>query len=737
MKRTFIITLIMAYFIVFTIGTFSFSNQQKGTIGSFDKIMEYKFEFKDENYNSFPGYYDLIGKAAEKYNADILRKTSHYDGEKHISKYTDYIYLSTESHNTGRYAEKLSVDENEFILAIEQNGGFSTQKNEQTRNINLLDRGYNFTLLPFSDLKLSYKVPGTYYVSIVDEKKFDEFINNLVDNLNISPYNEKGHYYTAEDLNPSLNTDFSKNTDVSNAIYDSFEILETIMVFCTVMFIILFLYYLARRTKDISVLRINGVSKNNVIRKLVLKDVTVVSLICIGILVLLGLSISRGNSLYIIQLIQTFLVMYLILIITTYGISVIYINKINLIDSLKGRRPFGIIFGANMIFYFVATFLLVSSGSLLHDNYSSLKFRENRYSEWALMNNYATYHPVLSGDDALEIRSGEYPLDIPSYELYKNLDEQGKILYADASLLTPDYAHNSFDSKIFNVNLEYIKKFGIIQAIENNINIDKKEQASVFLVPAKYKSQEERLQRIFTEDRKGFHDVLHVGLYNYDPMPETKTVKIYYYEDNQDIFTINIDAAPHYDNLVQDPIMMVFTQANVLVPDIKIFNSNPSLFIDLDGRTVEETQQELAPLLKELELDDNLPYLVYPNDIINNQINEIKSAIKMIAISYLLLTVISVFLVIEMVYLLFERNKQLFFVKKSLGKPFINKYAKLLLPVIIINVLVVAAGLKLIFSVNSLNFLSFIILLVEIIIISIIAKVYERRNVSNAIKEGI
>ena len=390
-----------------------------------------------------------------------------------------------------------------------------------------------------------------------------------------------------------------------------------------------------------------------------------------------------------------------------------------------------------MIFYFVATFLLVSFSGSLHDNYSSLKFKEDRYSKWALMNNYATYHPVLSGDDALEIRSGEYPLDIPSYKLYKNLDEQGKLLYADALLLTPGYADNTFDRKIFNVNLEYLKKFKIIQAIENNINIDKKERASVFLVPAKYKSQEERLKRIFTEDRKRSHDVLHVGLYNYDPMPETKTVKIYYYEDNQDIFTINIDVEPHNDNLIQDPIMMVFTQANVLVPDIKIFNSNPSLFIDLDGRTVEETQQELDPLLKELELDDNLPYLVYPNDIIDNQINEIKLAIKMIATSYLLLIAISIVLINEMVYLLFERNKQLFFIKKSLGKSFINRYAKLLLPVIIIINVLVVAGLKLIFSVNSLNLLSFIILLMEIIIISIITKIYERRNVSNAIKEGI
>lgn len=720
----------MAYFIAFTIGTFNFSNQQKEAISSFDKNMEYKFEIKDEDYNSSPGYYDLIEEVAERHNADILRKTSRYDGEKHNSKYTDYIHLSTESHNIRRYAEKLSVDENEFMLNIEQNKGFSTKKNKKTRNIIILDSGYDFTLLPFSDLKLSYKVPGTYYVSIIDEEKFDEFINDLVNNLNISPYNETNHYYTVEDLKPSL------NMDVNNTISDSFQIFEVIMVFCIVMFIVLFLYYLAKRTKDISVLRINGISRNNIVKKLVLKDVTIVSLMCTGIFVLLGLSISKGNFPYIMQLIRTFLVMYLVLIITTYGISIIYINRINVIDSLKGKRPFRIIFGANMVFYFIATLLLVFSNSLLYDNYSSLKFKEDRYSKWALMNNYATYHPVLAGDDALKIRSGEYPLDIPSYKLYKSLDEQGKLLYADASLLTSDYTSNSFDRKIFKVNLEYLKKFDIMSIMEDDINIGKEEQASVYLVPAKYRSQEEKLKRIFTEDRKAFHDDLHVGLYNCDPIPETKTIKIYYYEDNQDIFTINIDVEPHHDNLVQDPIMMVLTQANVLVPDINIFNSNPSLFINLDGGTVEETQQELDPLLKELELDDNLPYLVYPNDIIDNQINEIKSAIKMIVINYLLLIAISVVLVIEMVYLLFERNKQLFFIKRSLGKSFINKYAKLLSPVVIINVLVVAA-LKLIFSVDSLNFLSLIILLMEVIIISIMAKIYERRNVSDAIKEGI
>jgi hypothetical protein len=295
-------------------------------------------------------------------------------------------------------------------------------------------------------------------------------------------------------------------------------------------------------------------------------------------------------------------------------------------------------------------------------------------------------------------------------------------------------ANNDYIREI-SVNPNYLIEHPIYDENGMLVKISEDTPYTIYLVPEQYKDREEYYYKYFSQAREQYHE-LHTGLYNQEAKLESLEVVFIYTKSGQEIFSYNYNALPENDNLIPDPIIYVMTEANSLVSDRHYTSTGvQTLFIKLINNDTELTYSAILNALKEYNLDDNLPYLIRPNEIILQKINDLQIQAKVIRYSLLGLSMLLFVTIVQSIYLLFQRNKFEYFLKKAFGHMFLQKFKNIFLLLLFTNSIEGMAC----FLFTSTGFYHIILskLIIEILLASGLAVYFERRNVSNILKRAL
>ncbi|TPE69211.1 DUF1430 domain-containing protein [Halalkalibacterium halodurans] len=724
--------LVIFSFIMFLI--LALSNYYSYQAESYQKLVDpsgdytYNFEIPEDTLNADPKRLTLLKKAAKKNKVNIIRTVSYYDDKKEKTYTEAYLFLSTNTHlfekmnvvkgrgltiedmmNLDRF---ISTDE---TASKDQVGVISNFGGKNTYSIHVLD-----------NVIANYKYSGLYRVETTSKEQYDEFINDYVSYVNDA---------TGENFSPEMYTNITRSTKMElNNVIDT----EIIGIFFVTIMIFTFLFYLIARTKEISVMKLNGYTIKSICSRIFVQFFTKVFLVSSLIIIPWMFFIEDNSYGFVNKVYITNFIIYVILIVVLTSLCFLYAKNIRIASSIKGKKPIGIVAILNGIFKVVVSIIILIIAVNLLQNLTQINQKQNSLNNWSEFHNYGVFYPVKTGNDSSVIREGKYPLDIPTYKLYSYLNQKFQAIYIDSDIYTEDSLEINAGNNIIRyitVNPNYLDKYPIFDTEGNKIDINEENEHAVFLVPEQYKKKEDFNLDYFTSVREDRYK-LHRDFYNQTDKAKSKKIDFIYMKSGQKIFSMNPDVMPNNNNNIVDPIIQVMTEGNALVPDIHYTSSsNQTLFIKLINNDSELTYKQLLPKLQEYKLDDNFPYLVQSNEVILSEINDLNSEAKTIGYILLFMFLILIMLLFQNIYLQFERNKFEFFLKKTFGHTFVGKYKKVLLLLLLTNLLEFIGGM---FLIDSSFFIIFIVkVLIELGLVILLIIYFERKNTVQVLKEGV
>ncbi|GAA0303096.1 bacteriocin-associated integral membrane protein [Gracilibacillus halotolerans] len=693
------------------------------------EVYTYEFEIPNDFLNSDPKHLEGLKEVALKNQVNIIRTVSHYDNRTENTLTDAYLYLTTDTRlyehvkiTEGRILQPNDMDSQDFFISTKpknsekQKGVIRNFGGNNTYSIHVIDR-----------LIHNYTYSGNYRIEAESQEHYNQFIADYVSYIN---------HTTGEDFSKEMYTTITRSNQIEfNQALD----IELISIFLISIFLLTFLFYLVTRTKELAVMKLNGYSNMAVSWKIFILFFTKIFTISSIILIPWMFFIEDIHVEFIQQVYVTNFIIFVVLFVILTGLSFLYSKNISIESAIKGNKPIGIIALINMIGKIAISIVMLVIAVSLISNLEEMNRKQNSLENWSDFYMYGVFHPVKSGEDIHAIRNGEYPLDLPTYELYSYLNQEFKALYIDSDIYTEESLEaNAGNSHIryITVNPNYLAAYPIVDTEENPIHISENVEHTVLLVPEQYKDKEDTNVHYFTSMREDFY-TLHNELYNRTDKAKSIEIEIIYTKEDQEIFSMNPNVMPDNNNMIVDPIVQVITEANALVPDTHYTSSsNQTFFIQLIEQDTESTYNKMLPVLQEYGLDDNFPYLIQTNEVILSEINDLKQEATTTSYILLLLFILIVLLLFQNIYLQFERNKYEFFLRKIYGNPFLSKYKKVFILLVTTLLLEFIGGVILI---EIRYFLTLFIakMLIETCLMILLIRYFERKNTIQVLKEGV
>lgn len=721
MKKATVISFILFFAFIFLISLYHYSLNYKSAVRSIPSQYSYSIEVNAPE----PEIVYAMMTVAQDDKISVVRQINYRDeNQKSVTK--DYIYAIE------KYEKALDIVSGRMLAQTDMGSKYflsteTTGSDEQIGIVYHFGNSIAYYMYPLSALPTQYDTRGVYNISVVDEEGAKCFLEHLLEHLD-EVYGltlDSSEFILRNSITNNYNTSISKEvlSIVNIALYC---ILALIVIFSCIFF-----------TKEISVLKMNGYSNLRIVNKTIMSSLMSATLCSLAVSIIMMLLLDRGKYKLLLGVLPKMVYAGVISLFLAFAIYYCYVCITKEALGVKGKSPIKIVSIANLAFYVTLSVICIGVIGTVGDNLIKVEKKTESLSVWQRVQNYGVFFPASSGFEQSAIRNGEYPLDVPSYEFFKyvNLSENG--IYAAALPFTEENSQYNTDilSRIFTINANYLELFPIVTADGNRVTVEQSEEKTIFLVPEKYRDQENELTTVLKIDRTNFHDDLHVGLYCYDERPQSKEIEIIFVADQQEYFSINPDVGINNNNMITDAIVLVLTDGNCLVPDINLFGSNPSLYIPLGDRSTSDKQMELLDELKELSLEDNFPYFVQSNTLVLQQIDELRSqtyalfAVLSIVIAMMLLNII------QAIVTLFRLNEYRCFTLMSLGRPKVETLRNILIPIAFAQVAIV--GLSLILN-GGKNWISLIIVqILEICFAIAIVLLSERKNILNVLKKGV
>lgn len=716
-------------FILLSFGTYS-----KYRMDKYNSLLEavnnynYNFEIPKNLYEN-PANLKFLKKAAKENNVNFLRVISYYNQDTQETYTNNFIYLSTET----KLFKTVHLTKGRVLSpeSMETDGFLSTKLTDSDTQIGYIEDfggGHNYYIYTIDKLIEEQTLSGRYKAECASQKDFEQFLNTYTNYIRQNPDIDRTFFIENVEDNTTI-----KNESTNNIL--------PVFAYCMTLLLITFIFYFVSQTKTISVMKMNGYTVNQIKTKifslLYIKCMLYTHVLMIVILLItvhditiefvLKLTLNNGIA---------FVLSYLILAIICY----IYIKHTDIIYCIKGKRPIGAIVIFNLCLKIIVCVIIVIIGTNLFQKADNVLLKQKSLEGWKMASNYGVFYPIMTGNDTDSIRAGQYTLDIPTYQLYlEYLSPILKAIYVNSSEYTVDsISETSGKSEYIRnmyVNTNYLDLFPIYDENGKKIEISNSEEKSVFLVPQKYKDNESQILEYFLDFRKSFYE-LHIEHYKQSEKPNATDIKIIYTKNNQDVFSFNIDVFPDSGNKITDPVIMVMTEANVLVPDVNYqSSSNINLFIPLKNNNVNLTYSDIREKLRQYNLDDNFPYLVKIQDFILESISQIESELSFLKVMLCIIFLLLVIILVQYVYLLFQKDKFELFLKKSLGYNYFQKYNSTYVVLAITNII----EFLICFLLTNYRFIWILVfkIVVELLISSILIIYFEKRNVIQILKEGI
>lgn len=726
MKKIIGIFSFIMFISLFFINYSNYMNDNYKKLITLSSMFNYQMEIPNDIINANPIYLETLKQTANDHNINIARTISYYNNEVKESVTEVYIYLTSDT----RLFRRINLSKGSFLTVEDMKNTqlflstINTKSNNQIGKISDFGGGHNFSIYILDNLITQYKYPGIYMLECASQEVYQDFIRDYAKKINMlteSEYEE---------------SDYTNISVVNEARIDGSIDIIAISLFFLFVITFTFIFYLITQTKAISVMKLNGYS--TIETYLMIFVIYFIKVFIINNIILLPVMffIPDNNFDFVIQVFMTNTLVFLAILLILTFFSALYIKSIKTTYCIKGKKPLTAIVIINESLKILVTIIVISLSVNLLKDLQIIKQKQNSYHNWTISSEYGIFYPVSTGNDSSAIRAGEYPLDLPTYDLYPILNREYNAIYINSDMYTTDSILNSSEGSIryIIVNPNYLKEFPIYDEGGNQILIDEETDYTVYLVPEQYKYLEKYNYDDFIKARQQFYD-LHSNFYHLTDKQNSKKIVFIYTKSNQEIFSINSDVFPDNENRIPDPIIQVMTEGNCLVPDTFYSStSNQTIFIKLINTDTEITYSKLLPVLKEYGLDDNFPYLVRSNDLILKEIATLQEEANVSRFILGCLSVILLFTIIQSIYLLFQKNRYEYFLKKTLGHSYIQKYKNIFVLLLIINLIEIIVCFLLLRDFGTIFLLKTTI---EIILANLIVLYFERYSTLQILKEGL
>lgn len=661
--------IIIIFTIILSILTYIISFN-KFDIESINKFNNLEIELCEPFFipkNNVLSDYNKVGKiiknVSKQFNVNIYRKSVSYNGND--SEDVKYILINN---NKTKYIKSLNLDKSVSLDDLNKNkfiSSYNTNDHNQIGMIYDFANNDKFKIKSFDVLFKTLSVSGVYYVDLSSGTTYEEFLNTFVNEINKSFKTE----YSIEDFKYT-------NNEINNTNKNTMSILKYINIILIILSITIIIFYIFRNAKKISLYKLNGVSNINIwmelIQSQIIKSYGFTSIIILILSILLKLPLKFIASTIFNQ------ILYLLIFTIFLMIPFILVIKSNIVLNVKNKTNDIYLICLNLISKIVIISVISSFFiGILSDTHILFK-NLNNINQWEISKDYGVIYPVFYGDDSPD---DEYcDLDLTG-KLYNYLNKKGALFvdateYEDDMEIDPDF-NRHFTIK---ANPNYIKNSGIKDIDGNFINISEDETSWIVLVPEKYKKQEEKILEDTKIVRKQCYD------FEFGDDIENKSnedglidqeIKIIWIKNDQEVFSFHTGVKKDNGNMIKNPFIEVITENNSLATDKwgtwGDGESSP-LKVKLINNSTIDTYEDLLPLLKELELDDNLPTIINLNDLVLLNIENLKDSIKTsFWITSTIFTVV-LLIIIQNNIIIFNKYKQKFIIKRSLGIGLFKSY---------------------------------------------------------------
>ena len=675
---------------------------------------------------------DKIQKVTKKYEADILFRVYNNAPDQKL-KLLKFVYLK----DSKELFKDIRVKKNiigHYDTSISYLDSGNIENSARVGNILVMDPDVYFKVATFESLKQSkYTLSGLYSVGI-DKTKVEAFVSELKSELGV---------------NVKLEQNFNNDRVVIPPIL---KIIPMIIVFLLSVLVVVF--DLISRYKDISVKKLNGYSEKT-LKYEYYKGIGWLYLISVVIsyFILTIVYIKFRNILYLELVFKSlmstgilFVLMCLILL-----ISLNFISRIKMSAAIKNKKPVHIVKRFSIVFKFIFTFILIGLfivGLKLYVPVYSFYF-EN-FKKWESAIDYAQVG--LHYDNQNENFDEMIWRALQNKKLYVYANQKGGIQVSVSNEIYKSGDQNprkrELDNVISNgigINDNYLKKHPIYDIYGKKIKIDKKKEVNYILLPEKYAYLEKELIYLLESYFYSLHDMpaeakasrvkeqktLHELAPEYFS-EEFDPFEVIIVKNGQSCFTYDIASYPETNNLVYERMITVSTDSTDIYDDI---STNSGYFIKVNN--TEEPFLAISDKVEELGLEAYYydAYSAYSN--VAGQVNMYLGILSQIAVIFGIAGITIAILITYSIMIYMEKEKMDLSVKLLNGYSFIGRHGKKLLRTILFYILFLPSFLFV--RGNATETRALALLLVGIVILDflltyIFISIYEKRNIKDILK---
>lgn len=666
------------------------------------------FEIPDSAELSNPDtIYPCLERIANQLQVNIFRHQNTLDKDKKL-EIRKYALITSKT----EFFQFFNLrDQKHQLEKIGEQEYLSTQKSDDPNQIGTIKSKEQVYVGHLKQLYNISRVKGVYFVELPSGLSYDMFLEAMVEELNQTLHTN----FIVDDFR--LTEPYVPGYINEDWLLDVFEMMVIILT------IVLIVYVLLKQSRKISIYHLFGFSNIKIWLKMVYFKLTGVFVLS-TVLLLIWALIRENDIEFVHRFLRKQVVTYVILtVISIIPLGVIASTNIYL--NLKNKEYSRPIFVFNCVIKGLLTYVMIAVGVSSFTNIQSSYHYLSSLKNWEKGNSYGVFYPLLGGDNDTNegmIKS----LVVASTELYHELNRQGAILInareyeEDALILNQEY-QGIFSIR---VNPNYLKEFPLYDEFGNQVVIDEKTTEQILLVPSQYKEFEQEILDFFEENRWLTYE-FDKNNFSKEVSFEPKEIKIIWLQNNQSIFSFNPDVYKEENNMISDTIVEVITEQNSFPTErwgILGGGSTDPFKVKLIDNDPEVTMKSLRPLLKELNLEDNLKYLVPANELALDKVKELREELKVYGGIFVIDLLIFSFLLLQNTGIHFTKYKKEIVVKRLHGYGYIKAYRKywmillinwtILLPISVVNfgagaivVAIVIFLIEALYSLMSLNIL--------------------------------
>lgn len=672
--------------------------------------------------------YDALNEISENLKINIFRQviSSNIDGNFQIEK---YILLK----NNTQFFNKFFINITNFKDEINNKDKYlSTENNNDENKIgNIYDFGNNdiIYIRPLSDLYQNYSVNGNYFVELPPDLSFNEFLETLTLSIN-NKFNSN-----------FISNDFLITTESVQGIKNINNYLIFIRYSLLITIILLISYFIVNNIKKISVYKLNGISILKIYFIFILKQISIIYIVCIIIsTIICCLFESNLNFIYTVIFYQ--LLNYLIVTLASFG-SYLLISTKNINLGLKHKKNTNLIIFLNKFFKIILSIIIMLISMSVITIFSKTTKLINNLNNWDKSSDYGMFYPLNIGEDNEIFKTTPYKFFAQlSNELYPILNDNGSILiesrsYEDETLKY--YKENNMNVLLtLKINPNYLNEFPIYDINNNAISISEDETNTILLIPEKYKENEQEIlseMRFYRNAQYEYEE--EVLLNEISPEIKNQDIQIIWIENDQKIFSFNSEVSKDDNNLISNPIVEVITLSNSVTCDRNTILGNgitDPLKIKLIDKNPKKTYDKLIPILKELNLDDNLLYFVNIDTLTSSQLYNLKTQLYFLYIIFIIFIILFFVVSIQYYSIIYNKNKKDFIVKRIFGIGFFKTYNKFLLDFFISWIIQIILILFINKNIVMNILLPIIYIIIDFLFLNLSIIILERKNKLSIIK---